>query len=123
MSDINFLYLFTGCLDLALIAGQKKQRVPHAGNTCLEITPEIVLLILYTSQQQTINLLNPTSKVYPFLHLSLTQLKTHTRRKEKHIFWDQPIFHQCKLTLTPKSQSSITQNYLQTVNSNNVISH
>nr|GMD39781.1 hypothetical protein Iba_chr10aCG3050 [Ipomoea batatas]GMD42929.1 hypothetical protein Iba_chr10cCG0410 [Ipomoea batatas] len=73
MSDINFLYLFTGCLDLALIAGQKKQRVPHTGKTCLETTPETVLLILYTSQQLVANLLVPTSKVYPFFHLSVTR--------------------------------------------------
>lgn len=45
MSAINLLYLLTGCLDLALIAGQKKQRLPHAGRTCLEITPETTLML------------------------------------------------------------------------------
>ena len=45
ISAISFLYLLTGCLDLALIPGQKKQRLPHAGITCLEITPEIALIL------------------------------------------------------------------------------
>jgi hypothetical protein len=42
---MSFLYLLTGCLDLALIAGQKKQRLPHAGITCLETKPEIALIL------------------------------------------------------------------------------
>lgn len=44
MSAMSFLYLFTGCLDLALMAGQKKQRVPQAGRTWREITPETALI-------------------------------------------------------------------------------
>lgn len=44
MSLTSFLYLLTGCLDLGLIDGQKKQRLPHAGKTCLEITPETTLI-------------------------------------------------------------------------------
>ena len=45
ISAMSFLYLLTGCLDLALIAGQKKQRLPHAGITCLETKPEIALIL------------------------------------------------------------------------------
>lgn len=45
ISAINFLYLFTGCLDLARIAGQKKQRLPHTGKTCLDITPDTTLIL------------------------------------------------------------------------------
>jgi hypothetical protein len=41
---MSFLYLLTGCLDLARIAGQKKQRLPQAGKTCREITPETTLI-------------------------------------------------------------------------------
>lgn len=44
MSAMSFLYLFTGCLDLALIDGQKKQRLPQAGKTCREMTPSMLLI-------------------------------------------------------------------------------
>lgn len=44
ISAMSFLYLLTGCLDLARIAGQKKQRLPQAGKTCREITPETTLI-------------------------------------------------------------------------------
>lgn len=39
ISASNFLYRFTGCLDLARSEGQKKQRLPQAGTTRLDITP------------------------------------------------------------------------------------
>lgn len=48
MTAMSFLYLLTGCLDLALREGQKKQREPQAGKTWREITPE-TLLIFYNS--------------------------------------------------------------------------
>lgn len=44
MSAMSFLYLLTGCLDLALREGQKKQREPQAGKTWREITPETLLI-------------------------------------------------------------------------------
>lgn len=55
---MSFLYLLTGCLDLALMAGQKKQRLPHAGNTWRDITPETTLifdlLLSFPSKPNTI---------------------------------------------------------------------
>jgi hypothetical protein len=47
MSAMSFLYLFTGCLDLALKPGQRKQREPQAGRTCREITPDTVLIFIF----------------------------------------------------------------------------
>jgi len=44
---MSFLYLLTGCLDLALREGQKKQRLPQAGKTWREITPETLFLIFF----------------------------------------------------------------------------
>lgn len=44
MSAMSFLYLLTGCLDLARNAGQKKQRPPQAGKTWRESTPETALI-------------------------------------------------------------------------------
>ena len=36
---MNFLYRFTGCLDLARREGQNTQRLPQTGTTRLDITP------------------------------------------------------------------------------------
>lgn len=71
ISAINFLYLFTGCLDLARIAGQKTQRVPHAGKTCLEITPETTLILNSNYVQIRYNSLYPFSKSFLFSFPSL----------------------------------------------------
>jgi aromatic ring-opening dioxygenase catalytic subunit (LigB family) len=49
MSAMSFLYLFTGCLDLALKPGQRKQREPQAGRTCREITPDTVVIFIFLS--------------------------------------------------------------------------
>lgn len=51
MSAMSFLYLLTGCLDLALKEGQKKQRVPQAGRTWRETTPEMVAIRNYQKYQ------------------------------------------------------------------------
>lgn len=51
MSAISFLYLFTGCLDLGLKEGQKKQRLPQAGKTWRETTPETVLIFEFQYQK------------------------------------------------------------------------
>lgn len=60
---MSFLYLLTGCLDLALMAGQKKQRLPHAGNTWRDITPETTLifdlLLSFPSKPNTIIIIRP----------------------------------------------------------------
>jgi aromatic ring-opening dioxygenase catalytic subunit (LigB family) len=45
MSAMSFLYLLTGCLDLALKEGQKKQRLPQAGRTWRETTPDTVVIL------------------------------------------------------------------------------
>jgi len=50
---MSFLYLLTGCLDLALREGQKKQRLPQTGKTWREITPETFLLIFSIPNKKT----------------------------------------------------------------------
>lgn len=45
---MSFLYLLTGCLDLARNPGQKKQRLPQAGKTWRDTTPETALILDYS---------------------------------------------------------------------------
>lgn len=55
---MSFLYLLTGCLDLALRAGQKTQRLPQTGKTWREITPETLLVTFFLIVTKTKNQLN-----------------------------------------------------------------
>lgn len=90
ISEISFLYLFTGCLDLVVNAGQKKQRLPHTGKTCLDTTPETAL-ILHTNLHRTTltynNYYNNSTNISPLLQdyfLSfLPFLNTSILMKEK----------------------------------------
>ena len=53
ISASSFLYLFTGCLDLGLNAGQNTQRLPHTGRSCLETTPETTLISIQYIQMKS----------------------------------------------------------------------
>lgn len=56
ISARSFLYLLTGCLDLALIEGQKKQRLPHAGTTFLDITPIFFCFLTHLEFQASLQI-------------------------------------------------------------------
>lgn len=59
---MSFLYLLTGCLDLARNPGQKKQRLPQAGKTWRDTTPETALILDIQDEQMG-------HQILPFLSL------------------------------------------------------
>lgn len=65
MSATSFLYLLTGCLDLVRNPGQKKQRLPQAGKTWRDTTPETELILDIVDEQS----MKMGLKILPFLSL------------------------------------------------------
>lgn len=62
---MSFLYLLTGCLDLARNPGQKKQRLPQAGKTWRDTTPETALILDIQDEQN----MKMGHQILPFLSL------------------------------------------------------
>lgn len=104
MSESNFLYRLTGCLDLARNEGQKKQKLPQTGTTRLDITP-ISKEIQATS----------SIKFKPRLKFSWQFLITNSQYTIKSFdqqFAISSLTHMVKTTQIPKTILESTKKFL-----------
>lgn len=85
------LYLLTGCLDLALKAGQKQHKLSHTGKTVLETTP---IISLFSSTKKIKTTFTDTWLVRKWwnvwvkaeIHQKKTNVKENLREKTKKLF-------------------------------------